>query len=314
MNIYADLYLGDNLEVAENLPPEMNGAAQLLLTSTPYPGQRGFSVSPEEYLTNWLPNRIKAWIPLLNPRTGVLALNVKFKRTAAWGLSPGAAFDLRLFKVGELLQEVFSLLPVDVLIWDKLNAPPAGNHRRHDRPAWEPVFIFARGPKYTYKPWREPYSPKTLAKNATGNPRRPDLFGNMGGGHARSHPAGAAADNVIRLSSSGDQGRPRVVGGSFPRALAERMIEQYSEPGDLIFDPCGGAGTTIAEAIRLNRSGLYIDNDPEAWKTAERWARESFAEQLPPGFSLYQPPVGPGRIRYSYNVNEAAAALKEHWR
>jgi modification methylase len=47
--------------------------------------------------------------------------------------------------------------------------------------------------------------------------------------------------------------------------LACRAIEAYSEPGDLVLDPMCGIGTTIAEAIRLDRDAIGVELEP-------RWA------------------------------------------
>lgn len=38
--------------------------------------------------------------------------------------------------------------------------------------------------------------------------------------------------------------------------LAQRIIQDYSEPGDTILDPMGGIGTTAIEASRLGRNGI----------------------------------------------------------
>ncbi|GAF97374.1 unnamed protein product, partial [marine sediment metagenome] len=38
--------------------------------------------------------------------------------------------------------------------------------------------------------------------------------------------------------------------------LAQRIIQDYSKPGDTILDPMGGIGTTAIEASRLGRNGI----------------------------------------------------------
>ncbi len=44
-----------------------------------------------------------------------------------------------------------------------------------------------------------------------------------------------------------------------PEALAARLIESCSVPGDLVLDPCLGSGTTLAVAARLGRRAIGID-------------------------------------------------------
>jgi modification methylase len=47
--------------------------------------------------------------------------------------------------------------------------------------------------------------------------------------------------------------------------LARRAIVHYPEPGDLVLDPMCGVGTTLVEAVHLDRRALGIELEP-------RWA------------------------------------------
>ena len=246
---------------------------QLLLTSPPYPGLHGFALTGAAYHA-WLHDRLAAWAPKVCAQTGVIVLVYKYGRTAdGW-------FDLDQLLLLKEIEQRHGLRLADLYPWDKLNAPPAGSHDRHDRDEWEIAAVFARSPDYTYCPVRKPYSPKTIAKNKNGNSRQPDLLGKHTNGHARLHPDGARQGNVLRISSSGDQGRPRVVGGSFPRQLAERFILQHSQRGDLVADIFCGAGTTLVEAIRLGRTAVGVDDDAVAVETAVGWLGRLYPHTL----------------------------------
>jgi DNA modification methylase len=50
---------------------------------------------------------------------------------------------------------------------------------------------------------------------------------------------------------------------TFPMALPEYFIENYSKPNDLIFDPFCGSGTTCVAAKRLGRRYIGVDISPE---------------------------------------------------
>ncbi len=254
----------DCLTAAADYP---DGHFQLLLTSTPYPGQRSFDLSVPAYFDWWRP-RLEALTPLLHPVTGVLVQVVKFRRAGGW-------FDRRIFELFDLYTAV-GLHPIDLYVWDKLNSPPSGNHRRHDRDEYEFCFALAKSEGYTKNQARRPYSPKSITGDRA-KTRQPDVAGSHANGHRRLHPAGALQGNVIRASSSGDQNRPRVVGGSFPRRLAGRFIETFSNPGDWVLDPCCGAGTTLVEAIRLGRPCVGMDIDGTAVSTATDWAQAALA-------------------------------------
>lgn len=48
----------------------------------------------------------------------------------------------------------------------------------------------------------------------------------------------------------------------FPPQIPAQLISALSVPGDLVFDPFGGSGTTAVEAVRLRRSALSLDANP----------------------------------------------------
>lgn len=50
----------------------------------------------------------------------------------------------------------------------------------------------------------------------------------------------------------------------FPPQLPAWFIEGLTEPGEVVFDPFLGSGTTVFEAMRLNRRAQGIDIDPLA--------------------------------------------------
>jgi DNA modification methylase len=58
-----------------------------------------------------------------------------------------------------------------------------------------------------------------------------------------------------------------------PEALLERIIRVASEPGDLVFDPFSGSGTTLAAAKKLGRNYLGTElSEQYAAKVRERLA------------------------------------------
>jgi DNA modification methylase len=50
----------------------------------------------------------------------------------------------------------------------------------------------------------------------------------------------------------------------FPPQLPKKIIENLTEPGDLVLDPMMGSGTTLLEAVLLNRCAIGVDIDPLA--------------------------------------------------
>lgn len=67
--------------------------------------------------------------------------------------------------------------------------------------------------------------------------------------------------------------RKDVVGGK-PLGLMRQIVEDYSRPGDVVCDPCCGAGTTLAAACLEGRRAIGAEMDPVHYEIArERTAK-----------------------------------------
>ncbi|MCG9894449.1 MAG: site-specific DNA-methyltransferase [Fimbriimonadaceae bacterium] len=78
----------------------------------------------------------------------------------------------------------------------------------------------------------------------------------------------------------------------FPVELIERLVLSMSEPGDLVFDPFLGAGTSVIAAIRHGRRGVGAETDPSYVQIArERIMLEARGElkTRPMGRPIYDP-------------------------
>ena len=51
---------------------------------------------------------------------------------------------------------------------------------------------------------------------------------------------------------------------TFPAPIPKYLIGLLSEPGDIVFDPFGGKGTTAVEALKQRRKFIYNDLNPHA--------------------------------------------------
>lgn len=58
----------------------------------------------------------------------------------------------------------------------------------------------------------------------------------------------------------------------FPFDVVDRVINQWSNPGDLVFDPFGGLGTTVYRALKLGRRGRCHELNPQYWADAVKYA------------------------------------------
>ena len=60
--------------------------------------------------------------------------------------------------------------------------------------------------------------------------------------------------------------------------IVDRLINRYSNEGDLIFDPFGGVGTTPLRALKLNRRGLMTELNEGYFRDAVGYLHEEEAK------------------------------------
>ncbi len=83
----------------------------------------------------------------------------------------------------------------------------------------------------------------------------------------------------------------------YPAALARAFLAEYTRPGDLVFDPFAGFGTTLRAAEELGRRGLGIEY--AAHRCAYARARLRVPDALLHGDSRRLSAYGPPRVDFS---------------
>jgi site-specific DNA-methyltransferase (adenine-specific) len=89
---------------------------------------------------------------------------------------------------------------------------------------------------------------------------------------------------------------PRIRGGypaEKPAEIAEVLVRQSSDPGDVVADPFMGSGSVGVAAARLGRRFLGNDLNPEALRIAAHRLGEFGAGRLPPGMAIEKRPDQP---------------------
>lgn len=59
-----------------------------------------------------------------------------------------------------------------------------------------------------------------------------------------------------------------------PVELLKKLIEIFTDEGDVVIDPCAGSGSTLIAAERLNRKGYGFEIKKEFWTKASQWLTE----------------------------------------
>jgi len=59
-----------------------------------------------------------------------------------------------------------------------------------------------------------------------------------------------------------------------PVELLKRLIEIFTDEGDIVIDPCAGSGSTLIAAERLNRKGYGFEIKKEFYTKAKQWLED----------------------------------------
>jgi DNA modification methylase len=255
--------------------------ANLAITSPPYASQRAYDpssgfrpVPPGEYLA-WFRD-VAANIAAILVPDGSYFLNIKEH-------ADGGQRNLYVKKLTIAHVEQWGWRFVDELCWRKTDDGVPGGWGNRFKNAWEPVFHFCRQEKIKFRPKEVGHWSDDCFDYSPDNPTSTSGSGLLGTG-----PRGAAADqgknhdswqttrrnannldgrhggiarpsNVIEVKTESSQGSHSA---PFPRPLVEFFVKAFSDPGDVVFDPFLGSGTTIAAAHVLDRAGYGCEISP----------------------------------------------------
>jgi hypothetical protein len=74
--------------------------------------------------------------------------------------------------------------------------------------------------------------------------------------------------------------RGRILVGGKPLDAMRAIVRDYSEPGDLVCDPCAGGGTTLLAAVIEGRRAIGAERDPETFRAAVERLRRGYTPTL----------------------------------
>jgi len=256
--------------------------ANLVITSPPYATQReydsssGFKPIPPEEYVDWY-RAVAAGVESILAADGSYFLNIK----------EHAENGERSLYVKDLViahRRQWGWRFVDEFCWRKTDNGVPGGWGNRFKNAWEPVFHFCRQQQIKFRPKRVGHESEDCFDYSPNNPKSGSGSGLLGTG-----PRGAAADggknqsawqrsrnslsddsegrhagiarpsNVIEVKTESSQGSHSA---PFPRALVEFFLLAFSDPGDVIYDPFLGSGTTMAAAHQLERIGCGCEISP----------------------------------------------------
>lgn len=250
--------------------------ANVVITSPPYADRRKYDESsgfkpipPDEYVA-WYKGVADVIAEILAP-DGSYFLNIK----------EHAEDGERVLYIKELViahARNWGWKFVDEFCWRKTDNGVPGGWPNRFKNAWEPVFHFCRQPQIKFRPQAAGQESKDCFDYS--NERRWYVDAGGMGSQTRNrenakHISGIARpSNVIEAKTEGGQNHA----APFPRSLVEFFVKSFSDPGDVVFDPFMGSGTTMISAMSLGRSAFGCEISPGYTDVIVRRA-QAFANQ-----------------------------------
>lgn len=147
----------------------------------------------------------------------------------------------------------------DTMIYQKRNFSNPEKTRYHS--VWEYMFVFSKGKPKTFNPIKDR---KNLTAGQQGNRGRNTVTQRDGSKYVRAKrivQEYGMRHNVWLGNTRGQEDfcielkHPAMM----PRWVARDHIRTWSNPGDVVYDPMGGSGTTAEEAEKLGRKWIISE-------------------------------------------------------
>lgn len=235
------------------------GSIDLVVTSPPYADLRDYTkIPPDEYVDWFLPKAEGIYRVLKT--NGVFVLNIRNHIVKK-------ARHPYVYELIYKLCDKFDL--IEDMVWDKVKVLPNPKGRR-PMDMWEFALVFGKGTEVTWNVdhVRTPYGERTQQRYKTDvKIRWNSIREDRGNRKIELHPLGAYPKNILRIPSESTRtGHP----APYPVEFAAWFIRAYSNPGEIVYDPFGGGGTTAVAAKRHGRRWILTEIHEEYIAKAEK--------------------------------------------
>lgn len=258
--INSALITGESAQQMQHIPSE---SVDLIITSPPYDDLRAYNGYVFDF--NTFRKVARQCYRVLKPGG-----------TLVWVVADATKDGTETFtslKQALYFKETVGFLAHDTMIYHRENHPLT---RRRYEQHWEYMFVFTKGKPKTFNGIRVPkLYPETRPR------KTPKYFGrnkdnSRDFGTLLLTDSTKLAGNVWKIklgqSTASDpiaHEHPAI----FPEELAQRHIESWSNPGDVVLDPMCGSGTVGKMALTLGRKFIGIDVSADYIDIAKRRLR-----------------------------------------
>lgn len=181
------------------------------------------------------------------------------------------------------------------LIWIKTNTPDFLNANRRHLKRHESIVVFREFGAGTYNPQKTAGKPYAIKRKA----ERPVQLSGM-----RANTINTSGDryptSVIAITNSYNDGEHPT---QKPVPLYEYLIRTYTNPGDLVLDPCAGSCTTGLAAYNTGRQFICMEEREDYYQIGVRRLAEAMSS--PRLFSLASLEPGASEVQANFEIEIA---------
>lgn len=235
------IILGNCVDTMKSFPDD---CINLTICSPPYDGLRKYNGYCFDFPA------VASELYRITKPGGVVVWNVADQTVD--GDETGTSFDQALYFKRESGKastkgEVSGFKLHDTMIWEKPNPITFGfDEAVRNNPSFEYMFVFVKGKLKTFNP--------LLVKTKTGGKKYSSVKVMGTSGKPTREKIAAKTTNDKKLMSNIWSIPTAVASGDHPAIFPETMVwmhaYQWSNPGDVVFDPFMGSGTTAIGAMR----------------------------------------------------------------
>lgn len=274
----AVLFQGDRLDFLATVPP---GSQKLIVTSPPYNIGKAYEKHKKLTLDDYLEDQrqtIEACVAALHDEGSI-----------CWQVGNHIAADGEVYPLDTLLYPIFKRYGLKLrnrIIWHFEH----GLHcSRRFSGRYETIIWFTKGDSYTFNLDAVRVRQKYPGKKYYKGPKA---------GQYSANPLGKnPGDLWIIPNVKHNHPEKTTHPCQFPVELIERLVLALTNPGDWVFDPYMGVGTTPVAAVRQGRHGAGSEIVAEYVATARErvlLASQGLLKTRPIDRPVYEPPANTG--------------------
>jgi DNA modification methylase len=239
----------------------LNGAeVNLAFTSPPYASQRDYDeesgfkpVPPDDYVEWFAP--VAANVKRVLADDGSWFVNIKEH-------CDGGQRNLYVKDLTLAHARLWGWAFVDEFAWTRSGVP--GSWPNRFKNGWEPVFHFSVRGSIKFRPHAVGHASEDVFHEG-GRVSNTNRTGNVGwhGGDVERVYGVALPSNVIHLHTNPAAMQGADHPAAYPVGLPQFFIRAYTDPGDTVYDPFMGSGSTLLAADREDRVAYGMEISPK---------------------------------------------------